>query len=87
MVIRPGKLDRCPCGTGSSARLALMRKKNEIGVNEIFISKSIIDSKFECKITEEFTKKSIQFITPSIKGSAFITGYQELYISEHDPFP
>ena len=86
-MIRPGKLDRCPCGTGCSARLALMRKRKEIGINETIIMKSIIDSKFECKITKEFNKKSVHYITPSIKGSAFITGYQELYISDKDPFP
>ena len=42
VCIRPGKLDRSPCGTGTSARLALMRDKNEINLNETFISKSII---------------------------------------------
>ena len=43
VVIRPGKLDRSPCGTGTSARLALLRKKNQIDINEKIISQSIID--------------------------------------------
>ena len=87
VCIRPGKLDRSPCGTGSSARLALMREKNEIDINEIFVSRSIIGSEFICKIENEFVKENIKYINPLIKGSAFITGQQELYISKDDPFP
>ena len=85
--IRPGKLDRSPCGTGTSARLALMKQKNEIDINETFISRSIIGSTFEAKIKEEFISNNKQMIKPLIKGSAFITGNQELYISKDDPFP
>ena len=85
--IRPGKLDRSPCGTGTSARLALMKEKNEIDVNEIFISRSIIGSIFEAKIKEEFISNGKKMIKPLIKGSAFITGKQEFYVSKNDPFP
>ena len=85
--IRPGKLDRSPCGTGTSARLALMKEKNEIDVNEIFISRSIIGSTFETKIKEEFISNGKKMIKPLIKGSAFITGKQEFYVSKNDPFP
>ena len=87
VCIRPGKLDRSPCGTGTSARLALMREKNEIKLNEIYISRSIIGSKFESVITEEYIKENKKMIIPSIKGSAFITGRQEIYVSDEDPFP
>ena len=87
VCIRPGKLDRSPCGTGTSARLALMREKNEINLNEKFISRSIIGSSFETCILEEFIKENKKMISPLIKGSAFITGKQEMYRSEDDPFP
>jgi|TARA_B110000116_G_scaffold212279_1_gene188236 proline racemase len=87
VCIRPGKLDRSPCGTGTSARLALMREKNEIEINEKFISRSIIGSKFETFIVEELVKDNLKMIIPSIKGAAFITGRQEMYVSEDDPFP
>ena len=55
VVIRPGKLDRSPCGTGTSARLALLRKKNEINIGEKIIAKSIIGSTFEAFIESETT--------------------------------
>ena len=87
VCIRPGKLDRSPCGTGTSARLALMKEKNEIDVNEVFISRSIIGSIFETKIKEQFISNGKKMIKPLIKGSAFITGKQELYVSKNDPFP
>ena len=87
VCIRPGKLDRSPCGTGTSARLALMKEKNEIDIDEVFISRSIIGSTFETKIKEEFFSNGKKMIKPLIKGSAFITGKQELYVSKNDPFP
>ena len=87
VCIRPGKLDRSPCGTGKSARLALMKEKNEIDVNEVFISRSIIGSTFDTKIKEEVISNGKKMIKPLIKGSAFITGKQELYVSKNDPFP
>ena len=87
VVIRPGKLDRSPCGTGTSARLALLRKKNEIEIGEKIITESIIGSVFEAYIESEFQEYSRNMIQPNIKGSAFITGEQVLYKDEQDPFP
>ena len=87
VCIRPGKLDRSPCGTGTSARLALMREKNEINLDEIFISRSIIGSRFESFITEEYIDNNKKIIIPSIRGSAYITGKQEIYVSDKDPLP
>ena len=87
VVIRPGKLDRSPCGTGSSARLALLRKKNQIDIREKIITKSIIGSTFECFIESEVKDYAKQMIIPNIKGSAFITGEQVLYKDSSDPFP
>ena len=87
VCIRPGKLDRSPCGTGSSARLAVMRARNEINVKEKFISKSIINSKFSCEIINEYTQNNINFIKPTITGSAYVTGEQELYVDDNDPYP
>ena len=87
VVIRPGKLDRSPCGTGTSARLALLRKKNQIDIGEKIISQSIIGSTFECFIESEIEENSKKMILPNIKGSAFITGEQVLYLDDKDPFP
>ena len=87
VVIRPGKLDRSPCGTGTSARLAVMKEKNEIQLNEDFISESIIGSQFKALIEKEIQVDNKNCIIPQITGSAFITGEQKLYLDENDPFP
>ena len=87
VCIRPGKLDRSPCGTGTSARLALMRATNQIDINENFISRSIIDSTFTATIIEEYEEDNKKKIIPTIKGQAFIMGKQEFYVSKDDPFP
>ena len=87
VVIRPGKLDRSPCGTGTSARLAVMKEKNEIQLNEDFISESIIGSQFKASIEKEIQVDNKNCIIPQITGSAFITGEQKLYLDENDPFP
>ena len=64
-----------------------MRKKNQIDIGEKFITKSIIESTFECFIEKEIQQHSKQTIIPNIKGSAFITGEQILYKDDKDPFP
>jgi proline racemase len=87
VVIRPGKLDRSPCGTGTSARLAVMKEKNEIQISEEFISRSIIGSTFKASIEKEVLINNKNCIIPRITGSAFITGKQNLYIDKDDPFP
>ena len=87
VCIRPGKLDRSPCGTGTSARLALMRATNQIDINETFISSSIINSTFTANIIEEFEEGNKRKIIPTIKGQPFIMGKQELYVTKDDPFP
>ena len=87
VVIRPGKLDRSPCGTGASARLALLRYKKEIEIGEKILFKSIIGSTFEAFVEKEIVKNNKNFIVPNIKGSAFVTGEQILYKDDRDPFP
>ena len=87
VCIRPGKLDRSPCGTGTCARLAVMHSRGEIKKGEKFISKSIIDSTFISMIEDISKISNINSIKTSIEGSAVITGKQELYVDDRDPFP
>ena len=87
VCIRPKKLDRSPCGTGTSARLAYMFKKNIININEQFISKSILGTTFYSHIKEEINIDGYQGIVPVIKGQSWITGEQELYLDKNNPFP
>jgi len=87
VCIRPKKLDRSPCGTGTSARLAYMYLKKEINLHEKFISQSILDTTFECKLVSEEEKGGTVCVVPEITGQAWITGEQKLYLDDNNPFP
>ena len=63
------------------------QKKNEIQINEEFISRSIIGSTFKASIEKEVLINNKNCIIPRITGSAFITGKQNLYIDKDDPYP
>jgi len=88
VVISPGKLDRSPCGTGTCARLAVMHARGEIKDGEGFVSRSVIDSRFEARI-ESVTQLSdgTPAILPSIAGRAWITGYHQYVLDPEDPWP
>lgn len=87
VVIRPGKVDRSPTGTGLSARLAVMHAKGQAAVGDTLIAQSIIESQFAGRIEEEVTIGPKTGIRASITGSAWITGRQELVLDPTDPFP
>ncbi|MBT4400372.1 MAG: proline racemase family protein, partial [Bacteroidetes bacterium] len=71
VVIDPGKLDRCPTGTGCSARMAVMHAKAQMKVGDTYIAESIIGSKFECSIITETMIGENLAITPSVRGGAW----------------
>jgi len=87
VAIQPGKLDRSPCGTGCSARLAVLYKRGEIGVGETFIGRSIIDSSFECRIEETGAIGDTETVVPSLSGRAWLTGMHQHMLDPDDPWP
>ena len=87
VVIDPGKLDRSPCGTGCSARMAVLHAKGELKKGDRMIGRSILDSRFDCQIVEEVLIGNQIAIIPSIKGRAWITGTHQLDLDDDDPFP
>jgi len=87
VTIMPGKLDRSPCGTGCSARLAVLRARGEIEVGEVFRGVSIIGSTFDCKVEEDTAVGGLAAIKPSIAGCGFITGTHQHTLDPSDPWP
>lgn len=87
VVVRPGKLDRSPCGTGCSARLAVLHARGRIGPGERFVARSIIDSRFDCSIVGEARVGGKPAIVPSISGRAWITGVHQHMLDPDDPWP
>ena len=87
VVIDPGKLDRSPCGTGCSARMALLYAKGELKKGDRMIGRSIINSRFDCSIGDETMVGDKKAIIPSIRGRAWITGTHQLMLDPEDPWP
>ncbi len=79
-------IDRSPCGTGTSARMAQWHAKGLLKKGEDFIHESIIGSKFTGRIEEETSINGKPAIIPSIEGWARVTGYNTIFIDDDDPF-
>lgn len=79
-------IDRSPCGTGTSARMAQWAAKGKLKEGDEFVHESIIGSQFVGRIegTTQLGEKSA--IIPSIEGWAKITGYNTILIDEDDPY-
>ncbi|MBO6636717.1 MAG: proline racemase family protein [Roseitalea sp.] len=87
VVVSPGRLDRCPCGTGTSARMAVMHAHGELSVGELFQHTSILDTQFRCRIVETTSVGTHPAIVPEITGRAWITGISQYGVDPDDPFP
>jgi proline racemase len=83
VVIAPGRLDRSATGTGLSARMAVLHKRGLMRVGDSMTHASAIGSTFDGRIVAA----TEDGIVPAIRGSAWITGVSELYVSDDDPFP
>ena len=79
-------IDRSPCGTGTSARMAQWYAQDKLKVGSSFIHESIIGSTFKGTVEQKTTAGSFLAITPSIEGSARITGYNTILIDSEDPY-
>ncbi|GAB5417495.1 MAG: 4-hydroxyproline epimerase [Crocinitomicaceae bacterium] len=79
-------IDRSPCGTGTSARMAQWYAKGKLSVGERFIHESIIGSKFIGRIEKEVTVAGNKAIVPSVEGWARIYGHNTITIDEDDPY-
>ncbi len=77
-------IDRSPCGTGTSARMAQLHAKGKLKVNEDFIHESYIGSKFIGRVEKETTLQDKKAIIPSIQGWAKIYGYNTIIIDDED---
>jgi 4-hydroxyproline epimerase len=79
-------IDRSPCGTGTSARIAQWHAKGKLKPGDEFVHESYIGSKFIGRIEEETTIGEHKAIIPSIEGWAQVTGYNNIIIDDDDPY-
>jgi len=87
VVVSPGRLDRSPCGTGTSARLAVLHARGSLAVGESLLHQSIIGSEYSATITDTVAVAGTPGIRPTITGSAWITAFHQYVLDPTDPFP
>jgi proline racemase len=80
-------IDRSACGTGTSAKLALLYERGQLSEGEIFVNRSPLGSTFEGRIVEETAVGSFPAIVPQIRGTAHVTGLHRFVVRPDDPFP
>ncbi|EYD77471.1 4-hydroxyproline epimerase [Rubellimicrobium mesophilum DSM 19309] len=79
-------IDRSPCGTGTSARMAQLAAKGRLAVGDDFVHESIIGSLFKGHVEGTARVGNRDAIIPSIAGWARITGINTIFIDDRDPF-
>ncbi len=79
-------IDRSPCGTGTSARMAQLAAQGKLKKGDRFVHESIIGSQFIGRIEDEVKLGDKSAIIPSIEGWAKITGYNTILIDDSDPY-
>ena len=85
--IHPGWLDRSPCGTGTSARMAALHARGDLAIGQEFVNESIIGSRFTGRLLEEVKLGSTSAVVPEVSGRAWITGMSQYLLDPTDPFP
>lgn len=82
-----GALDRSPCGTGTSARMAALHARGQLAIDEDFHHRSIIGSEFVGRLTGTTDVAGRTAVLPTVTGRAWITGRSQWVLDHSDPFP
>jgi proline racemase len=82
-----GAIDRSPCGTGTSARMAVLHAKGQLRLGEDFRHEGILGTVFTGRLLEETMVGDRTAVVPQITGSAWITGIADYVLDPTDPFP
>jgi proline racemase len=85
-VFADGEVDRSPCGSGTSARLAILHERGEIGIGETLRHRSIVDSVFDARVIEPGPSiGGHATVITEVEGAAFLTGRHTFTLDDRDP--
>ena len=79
-------IDRSPCGTGTSARMAQLAARGDLAVGDDFVHESIIGSQFHGRVEDVARVGEHDAIIPSIRGWARVHGFNTIFIDDRDPY-
>ena len=81
-----GAIDRSPCGTGTSARMAQLYARGDLQVGDTFVHESIIGSQFVGKVEAASNVAGAPAMIPSISGWAHVYGANQITLDDDDPY-
>ncbi|HEX6144287.1 MAG TPA: proline racemase family protein [Geminicoccaceae bacterium] len=87
IVCPPGSLDRSPCGTGTSARLAAMVTRGELGLDQPRRFEGVLGTCFEGRAIAAEERGGVLYVRPRVTGRAWITGFHQFVLDPSDPLP
>jgi len=87
VIVPPGRVDRSPCGTGTSARLAVLHARKQIAVGQKLLHRSVIGSGFIGEIMGTTKAGPYDAVLPRITGSAWLTCMKQVLLDRSDPYP
>ena len=86
-IFADAEVDRSPCGTGTSARLANLHARGRLRPGEPFVHESVIGTVFEGRVAGTTRVGPFAAVIPEIRGRAWLSGVNELVLRDDDPFP
>ncbi|WP_232364138.1 proline racemase family protein [Desulforapulum autotrophicum] len=86
VVFGSGQIDRSPCGTGTSAKMALLHSRGQLKIGEPYEYQSIFGTAFRGRIVDTLQVGDKSAIVPEITGRAHITGIHQFVVEDDDPF-
>ncbi len=87
VILSHGAIDRCPCGTGTSARVAVLHRKGQLASGEEFRNEGILGTVFTGRVVRETKAGNLPAVIPAITGRAWISGTAQYVLAADDPFP
>ncbi len=85
VIVAPRALDRSPCGTGTSARMADLHAKGELGLGEPFVHESVVDTLFRGRLLRTTRLGAIEAVVPEVAGRAHLVALTTLVVDPDDP--
>ncbi len=85
VVFGKGQVDRSPCGTGTSAKMAVLYAQGRLALLEPFVNESIIGTRFTGRLLREEPVGAYKAVIPEITGEAYVTGFHQFVVDGRDP--
>ncbi|MBS1887453.1 MAG: proline racemase family protein [Actinobacteria bacterium] len=86
-VVSPGRIDRSPCGTATTARMTVLAARGELAPGQEFVHESILSTTFRGQVVEEVAVGDLRGVTTEVTGSAWIYSIQSVIVEPSDPLP